>query len=192
VRQLTRRNLLGFRRDLLTAAAYGVGEFLFVHGDKPTVGDRTSELTVRSMIDEARTATDERAFEGVDPFRIGVTAGLHRRLPAWKQAADFAFVQVSYSVETLLQWREANPVDIPAYAGVMVLASAGMAHRLRSTIPDIAIPDELIAQVEADRRPGFAAACEQVLALRETGAFAACTWCRSGATGSGGHARRAL
>src|ERR1700704_6437308 len=24
------RNLLGFRRDLLTAAAYGVGEFLFV------------------------------------------------------------------------------------------------------------------------------------------------------------------
>ena len=27
------RNLLGFRRDLLTAAAYGVGEFLFVYGD---------------------------------------------------------------------------------------------------------------------------------------------------------------
>ncbi len=30
------RNLLGFRRDLLTAAAYGVDQFLFVHGDKPT------------------------------------------------------------------------------------------------------------------------------------------------------------
>ena len=29
------RNLLGFRRDLLTAAAYGVSEFLFVYGDKP-------------------------------------------------------------------------------------------------------------------------------------------------------------
>jgi hypothetical protein len=27
---------LGFRRDLLTAAAYGVDQFLFVYGDKPT------------------------------------------------------------------------------------------------------------------------------------------------------------
>jgi 5,10-methylenetetrahydrofolate reductase len=30
------RNLLGFRRDLLTAAAYGVDEFLFVYGDDPS------------------------------------------------------------------------------------------------------------------------------------------------------------
>src|SRR5580700_7847545 len=39
------RNVLGFRRDLLTAAAYGVDQFLFVYGDKPTTGGRTSELT---------------------------------------------------------------------------------------------------------------------------------------------------
>src|SRR5208282_564905 len=48
------RNLLGFHRDLLTAAAYGVDQFLFVYGDRPTSGDRTGELTVRSMIREAR------------------------------------------------------------------------------------------------------------------------------------------
>ncbi|WP_316782223.1 hypothetical protein [Streptomyces sasae] len=29
------RNLLGFQRDLLTAAAYGVDRFLFVHGESP-------------------------------------------------------------------------------------------------------------------------------------------------------------
>src|SRR3954468_19555331 len=45
------RNLLGFKRDLLTAAAYGVDQFLFVYGDKPSVGQRTSELTVRSMLE---------------------------------------------------------------------------------------------------------------------------------------------
>src|SRR5947199_2207349 len=78
------RNLLGFRRDLLTAAAYGVDQFLFVYGDKPTSGGRTSELTVRTMIDEARAQDLGR------PFRIGVAAGL-RRLPAWKAAADFVF-----------------------------------------------------------------------------------------------------
>ena len=60
------RNLLGFRRDLLTAAAYGVGEFLFVYGDKPSSGGRTSELTVRSMIEEARSCTAaDPAFAGV-------------------------------------------------------------------------------------------------------------------------------
>ena len=166
------RNLLGFRRDLLTAAAYGVGEFLFVHGDKPTAGGRTSELTVRSMIDEARSATGRPAFAGVEPFRVGVTAGLGRALPAWKQAADFAFVQVSYSVDALLRWREANPTPMPVYAGVMVMASAAMAVRLRASIPDIEIPDALVAQVEADPAAGVAAACAQVLALRETGAFA--------------------
>src|SRR5262245_32462700 len=32
------RNLLGFRRDLLTAAAYGVDQFLLLHGDRPTAG----------------------------------------------------------------------------------------------------------------------------------------------------------
>src|ERR1700731_4930537 len=49
------RNVLGLRRDLLTSAAYGVDQFLCVYGDKPSSGSRTSELTVRSMIDEIRT-----------------------------------------------------------------------------------------------------------------------------------------
>src|ERR687895_2108522 len=51
------RNVLGFRRDLLTAAAYGVEEFLFVYGDRPESGTRSDDLTVRSMIDEARKFT---------------------------------------------------------------------------------------------------------------------------------------
>src|SRR6201995_1849214 len=32
------RNLLGFRRDLLTADAYGVRDFLFLYGDRPDTG----------------------------------------------------------------------------------------------------------------------------------------------------------
>src|ERR687895_1785835 len=35
------RNLLGFRRDLLTAAAYGVDHFLCVYGDAPKEGRRS-------------------------------------------------------------------------------------------------------------------------------------------------------
>jgi methylenetetrahydrofolate reductase (NADPH) len=56
------RNLLGLRRDLLTAAAYGVDQFLFVYGDKPTDGGRTSELGVRGMIEEVRDYTAQSMF----------------------------------------------------------------------------------------------------------------------------------
>ncbi|MEO3808771.1 methylenetetrahydrofolate reductase [Sphaerisporangium sp. B11E5] len=164
------RNLLGFRRDLLTAAAYGVDQFLFVYGDKPTSGGRTSELNVRSMIDEVRAAAEEPAFAGVRPFRVGTAAAL-RPLPAWKRAADFVFVQVSFSVDVLLRWREANPLDVPVYAGVMVLASEGHARRLAAAIPDIDIPEDLVRTVAADRAAGVEATCEQVLRIRESGAF---------------------
>lgn len=166
------RNLLGFRRDLLTAAAYGVDQFLFVQGDKPSVGDRTGELTVRAMIEEARAATGRDPFTGVEPFRLGVTAGHRRRMAAWKQEADFVFVQVGYAVDAFLRWREANPTDLPVYAGVMVLASAGMATRLRASIPDIEIPDELVDRVASSPAAGVDAACKLVHALRDTGAFA--------------------
>ncbi|GAA4223837.1 hypothetical protein GCM10022254_01940 [Actinomadura meridiana] len=164
------RNLLGFRRDLLTAAAYGVDRFLFVYGDKPSVGGRTSELTVRAMMDETRAAAEDAVFTGCAPFQVGVTSGL-RSVPEWKRSADFTFVQVSYSVERLVRWRETVELDGPVYAGVMVLASAGMARNLAAAIPDIQIPDELVDAVERDRAAGVAAACEQVLALRDSGAF---------------------
>ncbi|MDQ2709956.1 MAG: methylenetetrahydrofolate reductase [Actinomycetota bacterium] len=159
------RNLLGFHRDLLTAAAYGVDQFLFVHGDKPSVGDRASGLTVRAMIEEARAATE-------GPFTVGVAASLSRPLTDWKRRADFVFAQVSFSIEAQLRWREENPVEVPVYVGVMVLASAGMARRLAATIPDIQIPAELVEAVTAHPAAGVDAACAQILALRDTGAFA--------------------
>src|SRR3982751_994839 len=71
------RNVLGFRRDLLTAAAYGVDEFLFVYGDRPESGSRSDDLTVRSMLAEARRFGADGARRGADagarggaPFRI--------------------------------------------------------------------------------------------------------------------------
>ncbi|MGI5147075.1 methylenetetrahydrofolate reductase [Plantactinospora sp. CA-294935] len=164
------RNRLGFQRDMLTAAAYGVREFLFVYGDKPTVGDRSGELTVRAMIDEARTAGESPAFAGLPPFRVGVAAGL-RRLPNWKRTADFVFAQVSFSVDALLRWRESVALDVPVYAGVMVLASPTMARTLAASIPDIEIPADLVERVERDRQAGVDAACEQIERLRDSGAF---------------------
>ena len=158
------RNLLGFRRDLLTAAAYGVDQFLLVHGDAPAAGARTSQLTVHQMIDEVR------AFPSDQPFRAGAVSGL-RPVPEWKRTADFLFVQMSFSLDALLRWRDTCDVSVPVYAGVLVVASERMAKGLRDGVAALDIPDDLVAAVERDRTAGVEFACQHVLAIRDSGAF---------------------
>jgi len=163
------RNALGFRRDLLTGAAYGVDEFLFVYGDAPASGDRTGQLTVRSMIEYLRQFSDEHRSHAGE-FRAGVTTRLHP-LPIWKREADFLFVQVSFDLERLLMWRDTIDFNGKVYAGVMVLPSASMARKLVADIPEIAIPERWIEAVDHDRASGVELACELAHGIAESGAF---------------------
>ena len=165
------RNLLGFRRDLLTAAAYGVDQFLLVYGDSPTSGSRTGELTVRTMMEELRQFSATPVFQTGNAFRAGVTSRL-TPLPAWKRAADFLFVQASFSLESLLRWRESVDFDGPIYAGVMVVASAPMGRKLNAELPEIGVPDRWLDVIEREPDAGVRLACDLVLQLRESGAFA--------------------
>jgi len=163
------RNVLGFRRDLLTAAAYAVDEFLFVYGDRPETGRRSDDLTVRSMIDEARRfAADSELAER--SLRLGVTTRLGP-LASWKRDADFLFVQVSFSVPALLEWRATVDFDGPVFAGVMAPASASMARKLSADIPELAVPEGLVDALDADRDAGVELACTMVRDLRDSGAF---------------------
>lgn len=163
------RNLLGFRRDLLTAAAYGVDEFLFVYGDRPTSGARTGELTVRSMIAEARAFPRPTQGPG-NPFRIAVTTGL-APLPAWKQDADSLFVQVGFSLPRLLDWRASISFAGPVVAGVMVLASPEMARKLSADVPQLAVPADIVGRLEQDRSAGVDIACQLLVDIKASGAF---------------------
>ena len=163
------RNLLGFRRDLLTAASYGVDHFLFVYGDAPREGRRTEDLTVRGMIDEVRSLAVGPLFQGYPGFRIGTVAKASRPL-AWRTRADFVIVPISYSLERLLRWRESIDFDGPVYAGVLVLASSRMARRVNASIVDIRIPESIIDKVD-DPEAGIDIACQQIDDIRSSGAF---------------------
>ncbi|MDA8047513.1 MAG: methylenetetrahydrofolate reductase [Actinomycetota bacterium] len=162
------RNVLGFRRDLLTAAAYGVEEFLFVYGDRPESGARSDDLTVRSMLAEARGFT---VSVGQDrSLRVGVTSGL-RALPAWKSEADFLFTQVTYSLKDLIEWRSSVTFRGPLYAGVMVLPSAAMARKLSVGTPQLAVPEPIVDRLERDGNAGVEIACELIEEIKESGGF---------------------
>lgn len=158
------RNLLGFRRDLLTAAAYGVDRFLFVRGDDPSEGERSTDLTVHRMIDEAH-AYDARTFT------VGATIRVGTAVPAWKAKTDFLLAQVSYDVDRLLAWREGLRYDGRLFAGVMVMASSKMAQRIAAEVPEIGVPDDLIEALEADRDAGVDRAIEMVERIRESHHF---------------------
>jgi methylenetetrahydrofolate reductase (NADPH) len=163
------RNLLGFRRDLLTAASYGVDHFLFVYGDPPQEGRRTEDLTVRGMLEEVGSFADGPLFQGYPEFRTGTVVRPGRPL-AWRRSADFIFVQVTYAIDRLLAWRQGLDFDGRIYAAVLVLGSSRMAQRINAALPDIRIPASIIDKLDD---PGFGIdlACEQIATLRASGAF---------------------
>ena len=164
------RNLLGFRRDLLTSAAYGVDHFLFVYGDAPKEGRRTMDLTVRGMIEEVRSYGTGPLFQGYPDFRIGTVTKPGREL-AWRARADFIFVQITYATERLVRWRESLTYGGRIYAAVLVLASSRMAQRVNASIPDIRIPQSIIDKLDDDPEVGLDLACEQIQTIKESGAF---------------------
>lgn len=164
------RNLLGFRRDLLTAAAYGVDHFLFVYGDAPKEGRRTDDLSVRGMISEVRNFGTGALFEGYADFKIGTVAKAGKPI-TWRAAADFLFVQVTYATHRLMEWRSDLNFNGGVYAGVLVLASARMARRVNATIPDIRIPQRIIDKLESDPDYGIEFALEQIETMRDSGLF---------------------
>lgn len=160
------RNSLGFRRDLLTAAAYGVEEFLFVYGDRPETGRRSDDLTVRSMIDMAREFAEEQRRT----VRIGVSCGLGA-VPAWKRHADAWYLQVSYDVDAMIRWRAGVDFDGAIYAGVMALPSAGMARKVSAEVPQLAVPRPVLDRLDTDRGAGVDLAVELVVGVRDSTAF---------------------
>ncbi|MDQ3985424.1 MAG: methylenetetrahydrofolate reductase [Actinomycetota bacterium] len=164
------RNLLGFRRDLLTAAAYGVDHFLFVYGDPQKEGRRTEDLTVRGMIDEVRSLSGGPLFQGYPDFRLGTVAKVGRPL-VWRTRADFIFVQVTFNFDRLMRWRDSLNFGGKVYAAVLVLASARMAQRVNASLPDIRVPDTVIDKLGDDAQAGIELACEHIDAIEESGAF---------------------
>ena len=162
------RNILGFRRDLLTAAAYGVREFLFVYGDRPETGARSDDLTVHRMLDEARSFSAQQAD---CDLRLAVTTR-PAAMPAWKLEADALFVQVTHDVDALVDWRRSTSFAGPVYAGVLVFGSAAMAQKLSADVPQLAAPPSTIEALERDPTAGVRLAVDTVLAIRESGAFA--------------------
>jgi hypothetical protein len=92
-------------------------------------------------------------------------------VPAWKREADSLFVQVSWSLDGLLRWRETVEFDGRVYAGVMVVASASMGRKLASASAELAVPDHVLDLLDRDADAGVGLACDLVEQIAHSGAF---------------------
>jgi len=166
------RNELGFDRDLLTAAAYGVDHLLLVGGDRPP-GDVSGGLKVSSMVRAAKAAgEDSGRFPSFGGFTVGVAAQMGRDLVAWKREADFLLVQVSFDeINRIVEWRRSIDYGGAVLPAVLVLASAAMADRLCQGNFGIDIPSLVRERLLDQPDCGIEIAMDRLNELRSCGAF---------------------
>ena len=165
------RNLLGLQRDLLTAAAYGVDQFLFVYGDEPRSGARTSELTVRTMLSEARSFERQPGSVWCDGRYVWARSPALGRSPTGSARqtscscrsdshSTCCCVGTTVCSRTYRCTRESSSWPAPAWPAI----SPGR-------FPTYEIPSSLLTASIAIRTPVIEAACELLMAIRDTGAF---------------------
>ncbi len=187
------RNRLGLASDLLGGWAVGARNLFCLTGDPVGVGDEPEAAAVHDLAveDLVRLAAGLRergrlpsGVEVADPpaYFIGVAdvplapgydpARLERKLDA---GAGFVMTQIVYDAEALAAWvdlvRARGITERAALiVGVAPLRSAAQARFLDERVPGVAVPPDLVAELEeaGDRAPevGVARCVELVGRLR--------------------------
>lgn len=189
------RNRIGIQSDLLGAYALGVRNLLCLTGDHPKFGDHPQargvfDLDSIQLIRLVKDLRDEgRLFSGdeleVAPkFFIGAAENpfadplSYRAARLEKKAnagADFIQTQIIYNLERFRAWME----DVRSLglhrrlhilAGITPPKSAGMAKYMRSKVPGLDVPMEVVERMQEASEPaleGKKIAIELIQAVRE-------------------------
>ncbi len=161
------RNRIGLQSDLLGAHILGIRNVLCLTGDSPGVGDHQEAKpvfdldTVRLMravqtLNQGRDLSGNR-LDGATTFCIGgaVAPGadppelLRKKFEAKVRAgAQFFQTQAVFSAGSFQSFmREVTPCSRQILAGVLVLRSVRMAEYIKTKVPGIHVPEEIIHEL---------------------------------------------
>ena len=167
------RNRLALQSDLLGAAALGIRNVLCLAGDHQRMGNHPTAAgafdidpiqliqVIKAMRDDHLTASGEK-LSGEVPLYIGTVAHpfadpmeLHMITLAKKirAGADFIQTQAIYELPRFIVWmdkvRELGLHDkAHIMASVLPIKSVEMARRMRSDVPGMRLPDEIVQRIE--------------------------------------------
>jgi methylenetetrahydrofolate reductase (NADPH) len=191
------RNRLAMQADVLGAYAHGIRNMLCLSGDHQTFGDHPNAKgvfdidsiqlisLVRQMRDEgtfmsgAAIDTPPQMFIGAaaNPFAEPFAWRVHRLAKKVEAGADFIQTQCIYNMEKMRKWvQQANDMGLTEkvfiLAGVTPMKSLGMARYMKSKVPGMDVPDELIKRLQGVGKKkqtdeGIRIACEQIEEFKE-------------------------
>ena len=172
------RNRMGILADALSAASFGIDTVLALTGDHPAVGDcrdakpvydldSVGILRMLSAVEEAGTDCGGNPLSGPPPaFFKGAAVTpvyeprilqLNKLRQKVEAGARYIQTQGIFDLDELKRFLEAVEeagIRVPIMAGIIPLKSAGMARFMNENVPGIAVPEEMIARLDAAAAEG--------------------------------------
>ena len=172
------RSRMAVMGDVLSAASFGIDAVLALTGDHPVVGDCKESKPVydldsvgilRMLSRMEETGTDcggnplsgpaPRLFKGAAVTPVYEPRALQINKLRQKAEAGARYIQTQ-GIFDLDQFRDfledvdKAGIDVPIMAGIIPLKSAGMARFMNQNVPGIAVPEEMIARLDAAAAEG--------------------------------------
>ena len=166
------RNRIALQSDLLSAAALGIDNILCLTGDHTKMGDHPQAKPVFDLDSVSLLHTVCQLEKGVDlggnelvgeapkfakgavvsPCSDSVDAQLAKMERKVMAGADYFQTQAVYEPEKFIEFMEkAKQFGKPVQLGIVIPKSAGMAKFMNKNVAGIHVPDDMIAELAADK-----------------------------------------
>ncbi len=165
------RNRLALQSDLLSAGVLGIENVLLLTGDYPSLGDHPEakpvfDLGSVQLIEVARTLQEGKdmkgnALKGAPKFCMGavVNPGADPLEPEIikmekkvKAGAQFFQTQAVYDIGLYKKFLDSvKHINVPVFAGIVLLKSAGMARYMNKNVAGVFVPEDLIKEMETTK-----------------------------------------
>lgn len=191
------RNRLAMQADILGGSALGIRNMLCLSGDHQQFGDHPDAMGVFDidsiqLISMVRQMRDEGLFlsgteihqppkmfigAAANPFADPFKWRVHRLAKKIEAGADFVQTQCIYNMEKFREFihlanEEGLTEKVYILAGVTPMKSVGMARYMKTKVPGMDVPDEIIDRLKGVEKgkvaqEGINIACEQIEEFKE-------------------------
>ncbi|MBS3758658.1 MAG: methylenetetrahydrofolate reductase [Desulfobacterales bacterium] len=190
------RNRLAMQADVLGAYALGIRNILCLSGDHQQFGDHPQckgvfDIDSMQLIQAVKGMRDGKFINGqevdepprmfigaaANPFAEPFEWRVYRLAKKINAGADFIQTQCIYNMEKMREWvKRARDMGLTEkvyiLAGITPMKSLGMARYMKSKVPGMDVPDEVINRLKGvekkkQGKEGIAMACEQIQEFKE-------------------------
>ena len=166
------RNRIALQSDLLSAAALGIQNLLCLTGDHTKLGDHPQAKPVFDLDSVSLLHAVSQLEKGVDlggqalvgeppkfakgavvsPCSDSLDAQLAKMERKVMAGADYFQTQAVYEPEKFIKFMEkAKEFGKPVQLGIVIPKSVGMCKYMNANVAGIHVPDEMIAELAADK-----------------------------------------